>query len=410
MTYEIVMPQLGLTMEEGAVVSWLKSPGERVEKGEVLFTVETDKAEMEVESANSGYLRAIRAEIGKKVPVGTIIAVLSDESDEAIPDNRYSEAARISSALAQHPTTSKSEVLRSGSASVRASDSHLAAGSEFPASPRARRLAEELGIEIAAVKPARGQRIVEEDVRRFQQEEKGRPSRVAPEASVTPTRKSANRKIVAQRMTESFQTAPHFYLGVEANATNLTKFRERLLAGWSGEAGKLTYTDLFLRALSMALKEHSQVNAFWQNDSIKTRDSVDVGFAVQMPDGLIAPVIRNADHLSLLDLSRQRYALTEKARIGKLGLQDLEGGSATLSNLGNFGIDWFQAILNPSQSVILATGRIAKRGLVVNDSLVVCPSLVLSLSVDHRVLDGVAAAKFLGRIRELIEDPDGMNL
>ena len=219
------------------------------------------------------------------------------------------------------------------------------------------------------------------------------------------------RKIVAQRMTESFHSAPHFYLGVEANATDLVKFRDQLLGTFNQLTGlKLTYTDLFLRALAIGLKEHPQVNAYWQKDRVQPREAIDVGFAVQTPEGLMVPVVRKADQLSLFDLARQRDALREKAKAGKLSLQEMEGGSATLTNLGNFGIDWFVAILNPPQSVILATGRISKRAMVVNDTLQICPTLVLSLSVDHRVLDGVAAASFLGRIKELIESPSPLLL
>jgi pyruvate dehydrogenase E2 component (dihydrolipoamide acetyltransferase) len=212
-------------------------------------------------------------------------------------------------------------------------------------------------------------------------------------------------------MTESFHTAPHFYLGVEASAAELVRLREQLLESCQEQAGvRLTYTDLFLRALALSLKDHPQVNAYWQGDAIQLRDSIDVGFAAQTPEGLVVPVIRKADALSLFDLALQRQSLAEKARAGRLGLAEMEGGSATLSNLGNSSVDWFQAILNPPQSVILATGRIAKRAVVVNDSLEVCPTVMLSLSVDHRVLDGVAGANFLGRIKELIENPSVMVL
>ena len=212
-------------------------------------------------------------------------------------------------------------------------------------------------------------------------------------------------------MTESFQKAPHFYLGVAVNATELVNFREHLREDLDQRSGqRFTYTDLFLRALSIALKEHPDVNAYWDAEGVRLRDSIDVGFAVGTPDGLVVPVIRKADQLNLLDLARQRNALTEKAKSGKLHLQDLEGGSATLSNLGSYGVDWFQAILNPPQSIILATGQIAKRATVVNDSICVCPTVVLSLSVDHRVLDGVAAANFLSRVKKLIEDPRALLL
>lgn len=413
MTHNVVMPHLGLTMEEGSVVSWRKHLGDLVEKGEVLFTVETDKAEMEVEAADSGYLNSIQVQLGEKVPVGAVIATLGDTLAEVAAEVASKVVSphevREASAPASKPLAAgvKNISVGSGAAPQESSPSR-----EFAASPRARRLAQELGIDITALKPARGPRVVEEDVRRFAANRKEPSPPLASSGTPAPSRRaSATCMIVAERMTESFHTAPHFYLGVEANATELVRLRERLLESYQQQAGvRLTYTDLFLRALALGLKDHPQVNAYWHEDAIQLRDSIDIGFAAQTPEGLMAPVIRNADAVSLLDLVRQRQTLTEKARAGKLGLPEMEGGSATLSNLGNSGINWFQAILNPPQSVILATGRIAKRALVVNDSVEVCPTVVLSLSVDHRVLDGVAGAGFLGRIKELIENPSVMVL
>ena len=403
MTHNVVMPHLGLTMEEGSVVSWRKRLGDHIEKGEVLFTVETDKAEMEVEAADGGYLSSIQVKLGEKVPVGAVIATLGDDPAE-IASGDSSQV--IPSLDAQEMAAPVSKPLAGGVSNISSDAStppqEVLPSSESVASPRARRLAQQLGIDITAVKPARGQRVIEEDVRRFLENRKETPP--APSG-----RASATRKIVAQRMTESFQTAPHFYLGVEANAADLVRLREQLLEPCQQQVGvRLSYTDLFLRALSMSLKEHPQVNAYWRQDVIQLRDSIDVGFAAQVPEGLVVPVIRRADGLGLFDLARQRQTLTEKAKAGKLSLLEMEGGSATLSNLGNSGIDWFEAILNPPQSVILATGRIAKRAVVVNDSVEVCPTIVLSLSVDHRVLDGVSGADFLGRIKELVENPSIM--
>jgi pyruvate dehydrogenase E2 component (dihydrolipoamide acetyltransferase) len=412
MIYSVVMPQLGLTMEEGSVVSWRKQVGDWVEKDEVLFIVETDKAEMEVESAYSGYLTSIQIELGKKVRVGSVIAILADQPSEvAAPDGEsFAKAFALAPVRDESPPESKQAapvVMNSSGSSVTPSLPQGAPGHELAASPRARRLAEQLGIDIASVRPIRGRRIVERDVQRFQFQEGGTPAAaLAAKAPSIPSRAAVNRHFLAQRMAESFHSAPHFYLGVEADMTELVKFRDRQRLAFQEQGGaKLTYTDLFLRAIAIGLKEHPQVNAYWRKDAVEPRETIDVGFAVQTPEGLVAPVIRNAVQLSLFDLARQRRALTEKAQAGKLTLQEMEGGSATLTNLGSFGIDWFEAILNPPQSVILATGRISKRAMVVNDALEVCPTIVLSLSVDHRVLDGVAAAQFLGRIKELTERP-----
>jgi pyruvate dehydrogenase E2 component (dihydrolipoamide acetyltransferase) len=355
-------------MTEGAVTTWLKNLGDRVEKGDLVFTVQTDKVEMEVESFGRGYLERILVQPEQMVPVGTVIATLSE----------YPPGAAPLAAAATEPAESNGQ----------------------PVSPRARRVAQELGVDLTAVKPATGKRITEEDVRRFHE---SRTPVAKPKADGDLT---VARKITAQRMTSSFQSAPHFYLGVEANAAELVKLRESLVQNVTTRFGvKLTYTDFFLKALAVALTEQPKVNEYWCDGGVARNQSVDVGFAAQTDNGLVVPVIRNADRLSLFDLARERGALTGKAREGRLSLADLEGGSATLSNLGHTGIDSFQAILNPPQSVILATGRIAKRPVVVGDQIQAQPTVVLNLSADHRVLDGVAAATFLARVRELIESP-----
>jgi pyruvate dehydrogenase E2 component (dihydrolipoamide acetyltransferase) len=370
--YEILMPQLGLTMTEGAVTTWLKNLGDKVEKGDLVFTVQTDKVEMEVESFGRGYLERILVEPEQVVPVGTLIATLSD-----------------------HPP---------GTATAAPPPAEL---TTQPVSPRARRVAQELNVDLAALKPANGKRITEEDVRLYHETQ----NIPVPQTTPLPVPKkadslSAARKITARRMTSSFQSAPHFYVGVEANAAELVKLRESLVQHVTTRFGvKLTYTDFFLKAIAVALAEQPHVNEYWRESEILRNESIDIGFAAQTDNGLLVPVIRNADRSSLFELARERAALTGKAREGRLGLAEMDGGSATLSNLGHAGVDWFQAILNPPQSVILATGRIAKRPVVVGDRIQAEPTVALNLSADHRVIDGVAAATFLARIRELIEAP-----
>ena len=377
---DIIMPQLGLTMTEGSVTTWLKKPGDRVEKGEPLFTVETDKVEMEVESTASGYLQSLLVPVGQVVSVKTVIARIGDTPE---PDG-------------------------SGAAPTAASDRNgsipEAAASKIAASPRARKLAEELGVDLQQVKASKGSRIVEDDVRKYHALSKG--SAPIPPPAAKDSRAGAIRKVVAERLTASFQQAPHFYLGVDVNATELVRMRTKLVDVVNQRAGvKLTYTDLFLMALAKALSEQAGVNASWRDGAIVRNSSVDVAFAAQGPETLLVPVIRNAAQLSLSEMAKHRHELTEKARAKKLALAELEGGSATLSNLGQFGMDWFQAILNPPQSVILATGRIAKRAAVVEDQVVACDMLTITIAADHRVLDGVSGARFLARVKALLEDP-----
>jgi pyruvate dehydrogenase E2 component (dihydrolipoamide acetyltransferase) len=384
MPHNVVMPQLGLTMTEGSVSAWLKKTGDRVEKGEALFTVETDKVEMEVESTVPGYVGAIIVEPQHTVPTGTVIAVITDKPGEAVVLDQAPSGGPEAAGIQQ----------ASGANGAPPKEAARTPAGEFAASPRAKRLATELGVDLQHVKPARGSRITEEDVRRFHETS---PKRAVPGASA--------RRVVAERMAASFQTAPHFYLGVEVNATELVNFRDRMRARLERDGVRLTYTDILLKALATALREHPAVNSWWKDGEVVRHDSVDVGVAVQTESRLLVPVIRNADRLDFPALSMKRQSLAETARSGRLTLADIEGGSATLSNLGQFGIDWFQAILNPPQSVIVAAGRIAKRPVVNNDRVEVCPSFTLTLAADHRVIDGVAAAQFLSLMKKFLEYP-----
>ena len=278
MPYDILMPQLGLTMTEGSVSSWLKKTGELVQKGEMLFTVETDKVEMEVESPVAGYMGAILLEPKKTVPTGTLIAVIVDKLDE-IPaltagvETVQGEISGVADAAPSIPEApqSTSEALKS----------RVAGKDGFPASPRARRLADQLGIDIRELKPARGTRIVEEDVKRFHARQLEDSNRQTTSPTATETDSSRARLVVADRMAKSFQTAPHFYLGAQINATELVKFRESFAAGSDQASIRLAYTDLFVKALAQTLYEQSGVNSYWADGRVVNRKSVDVAFAVQ---------------------------------------------------------------------------------------------------------------------------------
>jgi pyruvate dehydrogenase E2 component (dihydrolipoamide acetyltransferase) len=269
----------------------------------------------------------------------------------------------------------------------------------------AKRLAKELGVDLRGLTPAKGARISAEDVQRAHAGQAAtQPVAVAVAAPVElPV--STGRAAIADRVTASFQSAPHFYLGVQVDATQLVDLRTRCLQASPEEGVRITYTDFFLKAMAQALAEQPAVNTFWNDGKILARQSVDVGFAAQAGPLLLVPVIRNLGQLTMLGVAGERTRLAQKARAGKLTLAEMEGGSATLSNLGASGVDWFQAILNPPQSVIVATGRIARRPVVCGDALVARDTVLITASIDHRVLDGVAGAKFLGRIKELLEQP-----
>lgn len=398
MTHDVVMPQLGLTMIEGSVSVWLKKPGDRIEKGEVLFSVETDKVEMEVEATVSGFVALEVTKPKQVVPVGTVIAVIVDREEEIAAAASVDRGPATAEAFPQPAA----EVLLAGTDGEAAKD---AAVQQVPASPLAKQLARKLGVDLRGLKPAKGGRISADDVQRAHAAQTGIQHAAVAAAPPVELQVSAGRTAIADRVTASFRGAPHFYLGVEVDATQLVDLRTRSVEAARKEEVRITYTDFFVKALARALTEQPAVNRFWHDGKIFARQSIDVGFAAQAEESLLVPVIRNVDQLTILEVARERIRLAEKVRAGTLNLPEMEGGSATLSNLGAFGIDWLQAILNPPQSVIVATGRIAKRPAIAGDRLAVRDTVMVTASIDHRVLDGVAGAKFLARIKELLQDP-----
>lgn len=360
MAIEITVPRLGWSSEEGVFAGWLKKDGDPVVSGEPLFALESDKVTMEVESLDKGTLHipAGGPESGAVVQVGQVLGYLLASGEQA-------------SARPEPPR-------------------------RMPASPRARARAKALGIDISKVEAAPGaKRIVEADVLR------GAPA-VAPPA-IAPVPRA--RKVIAERLEESFR-APHFYVHAEADATFLARTRDDLLPEFERSHGvRLTYNDLLVKAIALALRANPAVNTQWRDGSITALDSIDIGLAVQTEQALLAPVIRQADRLPLAEIARTRQSLVERCAKGTIKPADLEGGSVSLSNLGPFGVDRFQAILNPPQSAIVAVGKIAKRPFVDGDSIVARLTVAISVSVDHRVVDGVAAARFLGAIVAGVESP-----
>jgi pyruvate dehydrogenase E2 component (dihydrolipoamide acetyltransferase) len=396
----VLMPQLGMTMTEGSVVQWLKKPGELVEKGEFLFIIQTDKVDIEVESPCSGTLVEVLVELEQVVPVGTTVGRIAQAGSS---DTRELQAKAVApvSAPASQPAVAPNAARLVPVASPASRDSH---GQKL-ANPRAKKLARELGLDISLVPDYEGRgRIVEADVQRFFQERSAVGGR-----SVNPARSeasSAARKAIAERVTASFQTVPHFYLDVLADATGLVRLRESLVEEIEKQvAVRLSYTDLLLKALATALGEHPEVNAFLKDGPVQ-RDRINLGFAAQVTDRLVVPVVRDADKLPLADLTKVRGGLVARARAGKLHADDVGDASCTLSNLGSYGIDRFHAIINPPESAILAAGRIAYRPIVENGAVVPRQTIYLSLSVDHRLLDGATAAGFLNHLVRLVESPD----
>jgi pyruvate dehydrogenase E2 component (dihydrolipoamide acetyltransferase) len=454
MAVDLIMPKLGLTMEEGTVVHWLVAEGDQVEKGQALLEVETDKVVVEVEATAMGIIGPLLVGEGETVPVTTLLAriyapgekiepeatALQKTGDE-IPAPRITPVARR---VAEKEGVDISSIPARGPGErIRARDiqavqaKRQGAGSlsrqRIFSSPRARKRARELGVDWRGLRGSgpRG-RVVERDVLRVATLSPTLPLRgggsgaeegVATLSPTLPLRGGGSgaeedviwetpttvQRLTAERMVASFGSAPHFYLSAEVYADALLDLRSRLLSLIEGRAGvRLTITDLLVKILGAALAEYPRANAFWEDGRIGLNRQINVGIAVATDAGLVVPVLRQADSKSLSQIALERAQLVEKARTGTLSVDDLSGGTFTLTNLGMFRVDTFQAILNPPQSVILAVGRIVERPAVVDGQLVARAAAVLSLSCDHRVLDGALAAQFLGRVVELIEEPYGL--
>jgi pyruvate dehydrogenase E2 component (dihydrolipoamide acetyltransferase) len=437
MATDVIMPALELAQETGKVLKWLKRPGDKVSKGEPLVEIETDKVTVEIEAPASGVLQQVSAQPGDVVPVGHTIALILGAGEApaaaaAVPVTPAASAAATGAVPA--PPAQPRAVVKASPLARKLAEQHgvdiaaittasgrvekadvLAhvesrknavgngAGRIAAASPKARRLAAERGIDLRAISGSGPSgAVLAADVPLARPASAAAPA-AAPVAAPSHAAGVSNVwRIMAERMTASWTTAPHFYLVREVNVSRLVTWRERA----SKQTGvRLTYTDLLVKLVAAALVQHPRVNVSWKDGAIVQHGDVNVGLAVALDDGLVVPVLHRADTLSLAEIARQREDLVARAQGGKLRPADIQGGTFTISNLGMFGVDAFDAIVNPPQAAILAVGRIADRVVALNGQAVVQPMMVLTLSCDHRALDGARGAQFLGALAELVEEP-----
>jgi pyruvate dehydrogenase E2 component (dihydrolipoamide acetyltransferase) len=419
MPTNVIMPALELAQETGKVLQWLKSPGDKVRKGEPLVEIETDKATTEIEAPASGVLGDVTAQAGDVVPVGQTIALIfaSEEAGSVAPGQRTAgatavpapaatvRASPLARKIAQEHGVDLAQVKPAGGKIEKADVfAHVAsqkesaavegtAGRLAAASPKARRLATERGLDIQALRGSGpGGAILVADV--FA----ATPSAARAEAPDVGT----VWRIMAERMTASWTTAPHFYLVREVTVSRLVSWRERA----SKQTGaRITYTDLLVKLVAAALSRHPGVNASWKDGAIVRNADINIGLAVAIDAGLVVPIIHRADTLSLADIAARREDMVSRGQAGKLRPADIQGGGFTISNLGMYGVDAFNAIVNPPQAAILAVGRIADRVVALNGQPAVQPTMMLTLSCDHRALDGARGAQFLGALADLIEEP-----
>ena len=420
MITKVVLAKLSPTMEEGTVVSWNKQEGDPIKIGDILAEIETDKANMEMEALGAGILRKILIAAGGKAPVGTLIGVIADEGEDIEPLLEEAEKAAQAepapeSAPAPAAAPQSAAVSPAPSAPAAPSPPAVAAtpGARIKASPLARAIAARKGVPLDAIRgtgPAG--RIVKRDVEAYlAAPPSGRPAAgVAsrpgpPPPSVTPGTEiphSNVRRTIARRLAESKFQAPHFYVTVEIAMDDAVSLREQLIRA---EGVKISFNDLVVKACARALTSFPTVNASWADDRIITHAGVHVGVAVSIPDGLITPVVRDANRKSVVEISQEIKEMAGRARDRKLKPEEFTGSTFTTSNLGMFGVTEFTAIINPPESCILAIGAVLKVPVVVEDEISVGHRMSVTLSCDHRVVDGALGAQFLAEVRRLLENP-----
>ena len=362
MVTKVVMPRLSLTMKEGTVGTWYKKEGDIVEKGEPLVEVFSEKATYDLEAPASGVLRKILVQENDEALVDAVLAVIT------APDEAFQEA-EISVEMPKATEETKKRVL---------------------ASPAAKRLAREHEIDLSLVKGSgREGRIVEEDVRRFIEEARGILPKVK---EVIPL--SGYRKTSAERVSTSFRTAPHSTVVMEVDVSKVMALHYKT---------EVSYTAILMKAVAESLAEYSVINSTLEGNAIRIFEDVNVGVAVATEDGLVVPVIHNADKKALEEIDAAIRELTEKAKQGKLTREDLTGGTFTITNLGMYGVEFFIAIINPPEAAILAVGGVVEKPVVVHGNIEIKPMMMLSLSYDHRIVDGAPAAEFLQKVKEKIE-------
>ena len=396
---DVTLPRLGQGMESGTIVRWLKAEGDRVGRGEPLYELDTEKVTQEVEAEVAGVLVRIIVREGD-VEVGVPVAVIEPDADSAAAPAQVAESTAPPAAT---PAPPRAEPV--AAATQPASVPAVSSG-RLKASPLARRVARERGFDLSAVAGTGPEgRILAEDVERAAG---GSPApRVPvtlPPPEVEVVQLTSIRKTIARRLGEAW-TAPVFQLGVSADMSELLGLRERLVERAAEGVPTPTVNDLLVKLSAVALVRHPALNALFTGDAIHRYPSAHVGIAVAAPQGLVVPVIRGADRLSVAEIARARADLVGRARENRLTLQDLEGGTFTISNLGMFGVEQFVAVLNPPQVAILAVGATKDTPVVVEGELEIAPIARLTLTCDHRAIDGADGARFLQTLVALIEQP-----
>jgi pyruvate dehydrogenase E2 component (dihydrolipoamide acetyltransferase) len=425
MPIDVTMPKLSDTMEEGKILRWMKRPGDRVAIGEIIAEVETDKANMELEAYDEGVLSELRLAEGESAPVGAVIAVLAEPGEaKAPPAGKKTAAAKQPAPEKGAPEKPAPPAEKRAAAKPEPArepwrptvvrrpapeDEHV------KASPLARRIARDRDLDLRTVSGSGpGGRIVEKDVEaalagRAQPSAEPKPAPAAPRGAPAPApagrvELSRIRRTTAKRMGEAKREIPHFYATAEIAMDEAVRLKEALV-GLGGEYDGLTYPHLLVKAVGLALRRVPELNASYDGDAMVLHEAVNVGVATAVDDGLVVPVIRNCDREPLAAIVRQARGLLERARSGRFGGEDLSGGTFTVSNLGMYPVSEFAAVINPPQAAILAVGTIRETPVVRDGQVVVGRMMSVTVSCDHRIIDGVLAGRFLRELKGLLENP-----
>ncbi len=397
MAVSVVMPALEMAQESGKIISWLKKEGDSIAKGEPLAEIETDKVVLELEAPGEGVLAGVKSGAGDVVPVGQVIAWIVAPGEKPPADGGTAPPAA-------RAMTEKRPAPAAASAPAPVAK---AEAPEQRVSPKARRMAKELGVDLSRVTGTGPSGIISgEDVERAAAAQRASAPSPAPPAippaatlHIPPSSElSTIARLMAERTTHSWTTAPHFFLVREIDASGLNQAREKF--------GKpTTHTDLLVALVARTLAKHPKMNASWDGKAIQFHPSVNISVAIAVKDGVVGAVIPNADKASIAEITAKRQDLAERARSGRLHPPDITGGTFTISNLGMFGVDAFSAIITPPQAAVLAVGRITDRVVPVNGLIGIRPIMTMTLSSDHRVVDGAQAAVFLNDLAEALTDP-----
>lgn len=409
MATEVIMPQLGLTMEEGTIGKWIKQEGDKVNVGEVLVEITTDKLSSEIESEVEGVLLKIVAQEGEDIPVKGVIAIIGEEGEKVDTPQapKAAEEPKAEEAPKSIEAPKPASVTETG---------------RIKASPLAKKIALDLGVDLTKVTgTGPNGRIVQKDVLAAEAQPAAQKSESAPaQAKVVPASAPVAaqsgdivkpltnmRKVIAKRMQTSKNTAPHVTITTEVNVDKTIALRSKLNA--KNTDVRFSYTDILVKMAAVALRNYPKLNSSITEDSIILHDKVNVGVAVALDDGLIVPVVKDADRKGLKAITKETKDLISKARSNTLSPDEMAGATFTISNLGGYDIDGFTPVINLPEAAILGVGRIVKKPIVnENDEIVPASMMVLSLSFDHRVIDGAQAAEFLKAIKGYLEDPDNM--